>query len=775
IQGQGKWIAQGPITFLPFRPAPQTFLEGYSREMKVEGAFYPVLFGAIGNKYFLLIKSGRAIEIPSSFLTGQNQLPAVIMHSSIQWSPNPDGISSAVLTWKDNDNFRTLVITSDGRVFDAGQTYFAGKISSSVNGESVKVDHDGRIFELSQAKTLVADTRVITEQGEWTTAGKIQDQTQTPKPSGSSSITTLNNEQFHLKDPSVRQFLRDIEKTMNNEVFGQEEAVKIFIDSVKAKASSPSDQPIFMLAMGSTGLGKSEIFKVWTMQRYGSLDRLLDIDLGKIKSPHQLDVFFGVPAGYKGADSPGPLESFLMKYEKSGGVILFDEIGNIGDDKTEDGRRTRAEFLKNLYSILDNGRWTSPSTGRTYSLKNIEIGGTTNEGQELFQGLSKDHERLEKWSRNKNSDHLGQMLKDRYGWLEALVARLNGNIALFKPSTPEARRHVVERTLKQIANGLKNEHGFSSIAYNSETVATLAESFFVIDQGHRSIQTVPKIDFKKLITDAIIDLYESNGSPEGMAVELIVNDNFAKIKGSKSLSARSIPLTLKLTKNEQNPRFYEIDIVHRAPRVDSLDRQTTHLVRVHEAGHALVNDPLLTRRVVTLISAVPSGSAGGYVIREVTPGKNGPLHRENVIAELGTMLAGNVAEKMYFQRGSTAWSEDLETARNYATRVLVAGLSDQTLNFRIVNGKVDTSNEAFQEELKTLLREGYEFAETRLRQHWKTFRALVATLAKEPEMNRQQFEKILKENPSEPMPLQENYLRNKPKTGSGVSCQHVFN
>jgi len=109
--------------------------------------------------------------------------------------------------------------------------------------------------------------------------------------------------------------------------------------------------------------------------------------------------------------------------------------------------------------------------------------------------------------------------------------------------------------------------------------------------------------------------------------------------------------------------------VGKRPRPEELDR-----VAVHELGHALVAEHHRPGSVA-MVTISPRGGSLGYVRQ--SPQVDRYLYsREELEAEVDVLLAGCVAEEMFFGSRSTGAQKDLEQALSLARAIVSGGMSD---------------------------------------------------------------------------------------------------
>jgi cell division protease FtsH len=97
----------------------------------------------------------------------------------------------------------------------------------------------------------------------------------------------------------------------------------------------------------------------------------------------------------------------------------------------------------------------------------------------------------------------------------------------------------------------------------------------------------------------------------------------------------------------------------------------------HEAGHALVAHNLPNVDPVQKISIISRGRAAGYTLK--TPQEDKRLHsKSEFVEELAVLVAGRLAEKIFFNEITTGASSDLRRATELARAIVTEyGMSDK--------------------------------------------------------------------------------------------------
>ena len=118
--------------------------------------------------------------------------------------------------------------------------------------------------------------------------------------------------------------LRDLEKELKMQVFGQDEAIGILVQSIKRSRAGlhHPEHPIgSFLFTGPTGVGKTELAKQLAFIMGIRFERF---DMSEYMEKHTVSRLIGAPPGYVGFDQGGLLTDAVRKNPHC--VILLDEI-----------------------------------------------------------------------------------------------------------------------------------------------------------------------------------------------------------------------------------------------------------------------------------------------------------------------------------------------------------------------------------------------------------------------------------------------------------------
>lgn len=170
-----------------------------------------------------------------------------------------------------------------------------------------------------------------------------------------------------------KEKLLELEKTLHNDVVGQEDAVHLVSEAILRSRTGiqdpqrPSGSFIFL---GPTGVGKTQLAKALARHLFDSEKNMLRIDMSEYMEKHSVSKLIGAPPGYVGYEEGGQLTEAVRRKPYS--IVLLDEI-----------EKAHPDVFNVLLQILDDGRVTD-SKGRTVNFKNTIIIMTSNIGSQMI-------------------------------------------------------------------------------------------------------------------------------------------------------------------------------------------------------------------------------------------------------------------------------------------------------------------------------------------------------------------------------------------------------
>ena len=182
------------------------------------------------------------------------------------------------------------------------------------------------------------------------------------------------------------------------------------------------------------------------------------------------------------------------------------------------------------------------------------------------------------------------------------------------------------------------------------------------------------------------------------------------------------------------------------------------LTAYHEAGHAITFYACETQDPVHQISIVPRGMAGGYTMPLPSEDKS-YRSKQEMEEDIVVSLGGRVAEALVLDDISTGASNDIEkatkTARDMVTKY---GMSDKLgpINYTSGDGEVflgrdmghgrdfsERTASIIDDEVLSLVKNGYDRAESILKQYMDKLHEVAKYLIKHEKMDGETFEQVM--------------------------------
>ena len=279
---------------------------------------------------------------------------------------------------------------------------------------------------------------------------------------------------------SEKEKILNVEKILNKEVIGQDEALKAVARAIKRNKAGLSDinRPIgsFMF-LGPTGVGKTQVAKTLAKFLFDSEKALIRIDMSEYMEKHAASRLVGAPPGYVGYEEGGQLTEAVRRKPYS--VVLFDEI-----------EKAHPDVFNTLLQVLDDGRLTD-NKGVTIDFKNTIIIMTSNIASDKIMQFSERKER-----EKAVSDELKRHFKPEF------LNRLD-DIVTFNPLGLEAITSIVDIMFKTIQQKLEGRE--ITIELTTKAKAYIAEVGFDPDYGARPLKRALYDEVEDRLAELILE------------------------------------------------------------------------------------------------------------------------------------------------------------------------------------------------------------------------------------------------------------------------------
>jgi ATP-dependent Clp protease ATP-binding subunit ClpC len=266
--------------------------------------------------------------------------------------------------------------------------------------------------------------------------------------------------------------------------------------------------------VGASGVGKTELAKQLAEQFFGDNRKLIKINMNDFREPHTASRLVGAPPGYVGYNRGGELTEALRKNPFS--VVLFDEV-----------EKAHPEVVTNiLLQLMDEGVLSDMSTGALVDGSNALIMMTSNLGNR--ETLQREMGFAAKTKESLNEKQYKERILSavRSFFPPEFLGRLD-EIVLFNRLTPDVRKRILEKAVRQLEDKLKKTLKASVTIKLSDRALSLLleEASEDKEAGARAVLRVVKLRIEEPCAEMFGGQLE-----EGVAQSIRVDvDNFGKV------------------------------------------------------------------------------------------------------------------------------------------------------------------------------------------------------------------------------------------------------
>ena len=262
--------------------------------------------------------------------------------------------------------------------------------------------------------------------------------------------------------------INKLNKILNNNIIGQENAIKELINyTKKEKLGYSSNKVKSFLFIGPTGVGKTALAKLYTKLVKGELIRL---DMSEYSDSTSINKIIGSSPGYVGYNDNNNIVDKIKDSPTS--VILFDEID-----------KAHPNVLNLLYQMLDDSI-IKDANNNIINLNNNTIIMTSNIGYNYNSlGFNK-------------KDNTNNELKDSFNI--SLINRID-NIVKFNKLTKDNITKIIINKLKKLQSKYKEFN------YNNNLIEEIIKESNYEELGARKIDKIIESKLESIIIDNIIN------------------------------------------------------------------------------------------------------------------------------------------------------------------------------------------------------------------------------------------------------------------------------
>lgn len=284
--------------------------------------------------------------------------------------------------------------------------------------------------------------------------------------------------------------LRELENNVKEHVFGQDEAVKECVDSIKLSRLGLTDEnkPIAsLLFVGQTGVGKTEV--AIQISKALGID-FVRFDMSEYSDDMSVTKLIGASAGYVGYEDGGLLVEEIRKHPHC--VLLLDEI-----------EKASPKVFNTLLQVMDNATLTD-NKGRQADFKNVLIIMTSNAGA---SGIARNGLGFGSDSKIIDFSNMDKAVKDTF--TPEFRNRLT-KIVKFNSMSDDMAELIVRKRLDEFIKLLKTKN--ISATYNNDVVKLIKIKGITKEFGARELLRVINRDIKMLFVDLMLNGKNNNVS-----------------------------------------------------------------------------------------------------------------------------------------------------------------------------------------------------------------------------------------------------------------------
>ena len=287
---------------------------------------------------------------------------------------------------------------------------------------------------------------------------------------------------------SDKQRLRTLDESLRRVVFGQDDAVKTVVASIKrsrAGLGQPDRPAGCFLFTGPTGVGKTELAKQLALHLGNEFIRY---DMSEYMEKHAVARLIGAPPGYVGFEQGGLLVDAIRQHPYA--VLLLDEI-----------EKAHPDIFNILLQVMDHATLTD-NNGRKADFRQVVLIMTSNAGsREMSQGSigfvgeDRGERQRDQASKQRAKTALERVFSPEFrNRLDAIVT--------FAPLSFDVMETIVEKFILQLESQLKERR--IAIELTAEARAWLAKKGYDHVFGARPLARAIQQHVRDPLTDEIL-------------------------------------------------------------------------------------------------------------------------------------------------------------------------------------------------------------------------------------------------------------------------------
>lgn len=295
-----------------------------------------------------------------------------------------------------------------------------------------------------------------------------------------------------------KKLLQNLEKTLQQEIFSQEEAIKQISQVIRINKAGlgETNKPIgSFLFVGPSGVGKTALSQAISKTLGIAFHR---IDMSEYMEAHSVSKLIGSPNGYVGFEQGGMLIDMIRKTPHC--VLLLDEI-----------EKAHPDIFNILLQVMDDAT-LHDNLGNKADFKNVILIMTSNAGTHQTQNLGFN---------SSTKDKQNTAIKDLFS--PEFRGRLDG-IIHFNALLKKDYENITKKYINAINQSLSEKK--IKITLDSKALEFIVSRAIDPMLGAREIKKIINTDIKPQLSDMI--LFE-NIKPDSV-IKITLVDNALKIK-----------------------------------------------------------------------------------------------------------------------------------------------------------------------------------------------------------------------------------------------------
>ena len=267
------------------------------------------------------------------------------------------------------------------------------------------------------------------------------------------------------------QGIMKIEENLKARIKGQDEAISVLAEAVRASKTGLTDprQPMgVFLFVGPSGVGKTEMGLTVADLLFGGERFMVTINMSEFQEKHTVSRLIGSPPGYVGYGEGGVLTEAVRQRPYS--VVLLDEV-----------EKADLEVMNIFYQVFDKGM-LADGEGREIDFKNTILFLTSNLATDVITQMCEGGQRP-------SLDLLTQAIRPILSnhFKPALLARMT--IVPFYILDAKYIREIVELKLKRLARRIV-ENNKMRLEYDAAVVDQITARCTEVETGARNIDHI---------------------------------------------------------------------------------------------------------------------------------------------------------------------------------------------------------------------------------------------------------------------------------------------